>query len=135
MKNTLCLKIELTPFYPWSEILIAQLAELNFDSFEEKENVILAYGIEEEIDFSNIESSTCLSNAPFQYKISKEIIPYQNWNEKWEKEYEPIYINEMISITAPFHNPKLFKKTNVDTIVVTTGGKPVGMLDIQDMKG
>ncbi len=29
----------------------------------------------------------------------------------------------------------LFKKTNVDTILVTDGGKPVGMLDIQDMKG
>ncbi|MEO6302369.1 MAG: CBS domain-containing protein, partial [Bacteroidia bacterium] len=28
----------------------------------------------------------------------------------------------------------LFKKTNVDTIVVTDGGKPVGMLDIQDLK-
>ena len=29
----------------------------------------------------------------------------------------------------------LFKKTNVDTILVTEAGKPVGMLDIQDMKG
>ncbi len=29
----------------------------------------------------------------------------------------------------------LFKKTNVDTILVTTKGKPVGMLDIQDLKG
>jgi CBS domain-containing protein len=28
----------------------------------------------------------------------------------------------------------VFKKTNVDTIVVTDNGKPVGMLDIQDMK-
>lgn len=28
----------------------------------------------------------------------------------------------------------LFKKTAVDTIVVTDGGKPVGMLDIQDLK-
>jgi signal-transduction protein with cAMP-binding, CBS, and nucleotidyltransferase domain len=28
----------------------------------------------------------------------------------------------------------LFKKTQVDTIVVTDGGKPVGMLDIQDLK-
>jgi hypothetical protein len=27
------------------------------------------------------------------------------------------------------------RKLNVDTIVVTDGGKPVGMLDIQDMKG
>ncbi len=28
----------------------------------------------------------------------------------------------------------LFKKTSVDTILVTEGGKPVGMLDIQDLK-
>lgn len=28
----------------------------------------------------------------------------------------------------------VFKKTNVDTILVTEGGKPVGMLDIQDME-
>jgi transaldolase len=29
----------------------------------------------------------------------------------------------------------IFKKTNVDTILVTSNGKPVGMLDIQDLKG
>ncbi len=29
----------------------------------------------------------------------------------------------------------LFKKTHVDTILVTENGKPVGMLDIQDLKG
>ena len=29
----------------------------------------------------------------------------------------------------------LFKKINVDTIVVTDDGKPIGMLDIQDLKG
>jgi len=28
----------------------------------------------------------------------------------------------------------VFKKTNVDTILVTEGGRPVGMLDIQDME-
>jgi transaldolase len=28
----------------------------------------------------------------------------------------------------------LFKKTSVDTILVTDGGKPVGMIDIQDLK-
>jgi TalC/MipB family fructose-6-phosphate aldolase len=28
----------------------------------------------------------------------------------------------------------LFKKTNVDTILVTENGKPIGMLDIQDLK-
>jgi signal-transduction protein with cAMP-binding, CBS, and nucleotidyltransferase domain len=29
----------------------------------------------------------------------------------------------------------VFKKTNVDTLLVLDNGKPIGMLDIQDMKG
>ncbi|HTM66484.1 MAG TPA: transaldolase family protein [Flavipsychrobacter sp.] len=29
----------------------------------------------------------------------------------------------------------LFKKTNVDTILITESGKPIGMLDIQDLEG
>jgi signal-transduction protein with cAMP-binding, CBS, and nucleotidyltransferase domain len=29
---------------------------------------------------------------------------------------------------------QLFRQTNVDTIMVTENGKPVGMLDIQDLK-
>ena len=28
----------------------------------------------------------------------------------------------------------IFKKTNVDTIMVTDNGKPIGMLDIQDLE-
>jgi signal-transduction protein with cAMP-binding, CBS, and nucleotidyltransferase domain len=29
---------------------------------------------------------------------------------------------------------QIFRKTNVDTLLVTQGGKPVGMLDIQDLE-
>jgi signal-transduction protein with cAMP-binding, CBS, and nucleotidyltransferase domain len=28
----------------------------------------------------------------------------------------------------------MFRQTNVDTIMVTENGKPIGMLDIQDLK-
>ena len=45
---------------------------------------------------------------------------------------EPITIDANVLLNDA---NSLFKKTNVDTIVVTDGGKPVGMLDIQDMKG
>jgi signal-transduction protein with cAMP-binding, CBS, and nucleotidyltransferase domain len=45
---------------------------------------------------------------------------------------EPITIDGNVLLNEA---NSIFKKTNVDTIVVTDGGKPVGMLDIQDMKG
>jgi transaldolase len=45
---------------------------------------------------------------------------------------EPITIDSNVLLNDA---SVLFKKTNVDTIVVIEGGKPVGMLDIQDMKG
>jgi ribosomal protein L11 methyltransferase len=33
-----------------------------------------------------------------------EHIPFQNWNEKWESEFEPIYINNFCCVRAPFHD-------------------------------
>jgi TalC/MipB family fructose-6-phosphate aldolase len=44
---------------------------------------------------------------------------------------EPITIDGNVLLNEANN---LFKKTNVDTIVVTDGGRPVGMLDIQDLK-
>jgi CBS domain-containing protein len=44
---------------------------------------------------------------------------------------EPITIDGNVLLNEANN---LFKKTNVDTIVVTDNGKPVGMLDIQDLK-
>src|ERR1700741_102854 len=53
------------------------------------------------------------------------------------KKMGDLQYNQSISIEASAllnDASSLFKKTNVDTILVTDGGKPVGMLDIQDLK-
>jgi signal-transduction protein with cAMP-binding, CBS, and nucleotidyltransferase domain len=55
-----------------------------------------------------------------------------------QKKLSDIEFNEPITIDANVllnDANTLFKKTNVDTILVTDAGKPIGMLDIQDMKG
>lgn len=49
-----------------------------------------------------------------------------------EMEYKaPISIESSVLLNDA---AAIFKKTNVDTILVTEGGKPVGMLDIQDLE-
>ena len=37
-----------------------------------------------------------------KYKIN--IIPQQNWNEEWEKNFDPIIIENLLAIKAPFHS-------------------------------
>lgn len=58
--------------------------------------------------------------------------------EMLNKKMSDLAYNTPISIDADSllnEAAAIFKKTNVDTILVTSNGKPIGMLDIQDLKG
>lgn len=102
--ETLELQIDLEPVRPWSEILIAELSELGFDSFVETRTGILAYA-QVGLDVDSIISETSLnSDAPVKYKISQKVIAHENWNSLWESDFEPVYVEEYASILAPFHD-------------------------------
>jgi transaldolase len=61
----------------------------------------------------------------------------ENGREVLAKKIGEFQYKEPVSIDADAllnEAADLFKKTKVDTILVTDGGKPVGMLDIQDLK-
>ncbi len=100
------LTIELQPRDPWAEILIYQLAETGFESFVDTENGILAYAQVNQIDIANPESNTFLEAIPKELSAqwSKKIIPQQNWNAQWEADFQPVHVEEYLSILAPFHD-------------------------------
>jgi ribosomal protein L11 methyltransferase len=115
MNDTLLISVDLTPRYPWGEILITELAELGFDAFEETETGIKAYGSEDKINTNLIESSTILStNQEFKFKLTKEIIPFQNWNANWEANFKPVFIEDKLAIFAPFHDKSNFKVLTIE---------------------
>jgi len=61
----------------------------------------------------------------------------ENGREILTKKMGEFQYKEPVSIDADAllnEASDIFKKTKVDTILVTEGGKPVGMLDIQDLK-
>lgn len=111
MNNTLLISVDFNPRNPWSEILIAELAEIGFEAFEETENGIKAYGPENKINQDLIYSETILNsnNEAFKYVLNKEIIPFQNWNANWEADFEPVFVEEKLAILAPFHDKSSFK--------------------------
>lgn len=105
----LALKVELKPVFPWGEILIAQLADYGFNGFEENENGISAYGTIGELRLKEAYTETLLNgkNPEVQLSYEEEIIPHQNWNEKWESEFQLVYVENKLTILAPFHEKPL----------------------------
>ena len=101
--DTLELKVDIQPKDPWSEIAIAQLADLGFDSFVETGSGFIAYA-PANIDLEPILNASVLrTEREIQVTIQQEIIPYQNWNAEWETNFQPVYVEEYASILAPFH--------------------------------
>ena len=81
------------------EILVCLLSEEGFESFAEKADALLAYIPSREYKEQIIEELI----EKFHVQSASKIIPEQNWNEVWEKEYDPVMIKDQCFIHAPFH--------------------------------
>ncbi len=103
------LTITLNPLRPWNDILVAELADLGFESFIEQENGLQAYA---PVTVGNVETliqETSIFDAPnLDVKISSKIIPHQNWNAVWEADFQPVEVDNRLVILAPFHDANQF---------------------------
>ena len=104
-----CYDFNIEPAIPGCEILIAQLSQLGFDSFQEHENGISAYvdsKISSEIDLKDIQ---ILNTGEFKISFEITSVEKQNWNIKWESNFEPIYVDNICCVRAPFHPKSGYK--------------------------
>lgn len=86
-----------------SEILVAELGELPFESFVESEFGLTAY-IQKELWNEDILADLfVLQSLEFNISYTIEEIEQVNWNEEWEKNFEPIEVDGICHVRAPFH--------------------------------
>jgi ribosomal protein L11 methyltransferase len=90
----------------FSEILMAELAEANFDTFLENENGFEAYVEEDKYDKALVEAIRDKYEASTPLEFSFSTIAKRNWNEEWEKSYAPIIVDDKCLIRATFHHPE-----------------------------
>ncbi len=100
MPNYIAYHFKVTPVQPGSEILISDLGELGFESFAENEAGLVAY-ITEDLE-KNITLNE-LQYPDFSFSFEKEKIVQTNWNAEWEKNFEPVLVEDLLLIRAPFH--------------------------------
>lgn len=86
-----------------SEILIAELGEKPFDSFIETENGFSAFIQKDLWNEAILEDIYILENPEFKISYTFEEIEQTNWNEEWEKNFDPIDVDGLCHVRAPFH--------------------------------
>ena len=91
------------PKEPGSEILIAQLGETPFESFIETENGFSSYVQKQFWNENILEDIQILESPEFDIQYTFEEIEQVNWNEEWEKNFEPIDVDNTCRVRAPFH--------------------------------
>lgn len=94
---------EVTPLEPGREILIAELGRAGFESFVENHNGVSAYILKKDWYATILNDIQILESTEFGITYNFNEISPINWNSEWEKNFNPIIIDEKVSIRAPFH--------------------------------
>lgn len=84
------------------EVLIAEFSDLGFDAFQENEDGFITFwegDYEEEL----LDSLSNQYKEAASFKYSVKNVEKQNWNKEWEKNYDPIIIDDTCVVKAPFH--------------------------------
>lgn len=97
------------PFQPGTEILIAELGYAGFESFVETEDGVLAYIQKNEWKTDILDSINILDSDEFKIDFSFSEIEHVNWNSEWEKNFDPIEVNDTCTVRATFHPKRDFE--------------------------
>lgn len=88
------------------EILIAELAEVGFDSFLETDTGLDAYIEEKSFQRESFQEVVNRYQSSADLEVVEGVMEKVNWNEEWEKHYDPIAVGEEVYVRASFHTAK-----------------------------
>ncbi|UII34140.1 50S ribosomal protein L11 methyltransferase [Fulvivirga ulvae] len=87
----------------FSEIIIAELGELGYNSMMETEDGVEGYIEIEKFSGQDVKDLVAkyAKLTPLSYTI--EEVERKNWNEDWERNYDPIIVEDRCLVRATFH--------------------------------
>lgn len=87
------------------EILIAELGYAGFESFVETDEGVTAYIQKDDWNANILDEIQILNSDEFEIAYTFDEIEQTNWNAEWEKNFNPIVVDELCAVRAPFHKP------------------------------
>ncbi|MEQ9423943.1 MAG: 50S ribosomal protein L11 methyltransferase [Cyclobacteriaceae bacterium] len=108
-------EIKFTLQEEFRDIIIAELSEAGFDTFLETEAGFNTYKDHPELDLSSIEEVIQKYSSTCSISYETTTFPDKNWNEEWEKNFEPIVVEDKCLVRAPFH--KIEKEYPLEVLI------------------
>jgi ribosomal protein L11 methyltransferase len=116
------------------DLLIGLLSQAGYEGFEDEGAALSAFITEGGLNEYDLQQIL----LPLQLSFSIEHLAPVNWNEQWEKGFEPVIVGDFCCIRASFHGAV---KTVKHDIIITprmsfgTGHHATTFLMIEQMKG
>lgn len=95
----LAYEFRVKPVQPGAEILMAFVSEFAFESFETTDDGFIGYINEAHV--AGLYFDFELVDITYSYVVNK--IETVNWNAEWENNFEPVLVDDLLCIRAPFH--------------------------------
>ena len=88
------------------DLLISDLADLGFDTFEDSENGFTAFVIRDNFNEQELKDLLNSYADDFTATLVLEDVADENWNAEWEKNFSPLIIDDVCYVRATFHESK-----------------------------
>ena len=88
------------------DLLIAELAEVGFNTFEDVQGGFAAFIEAATFDEGRLIEVLEEFKGQFEYNYTVSEVAAENWNEAWEKNFEPLIIAGQCYVRATFHEPR-----------------------------
>ena len=86
------------------DLFVSELGEFGFDSFEEEsQDQVKAFIPTSQLDIIALNALILRQETGLVLDYHEKELPWVNWNEEWEKNFQPIIIANKILVRAPFH--------------------------------
>jgi ribosomal protein L11 methyltransferase len=115
--NYIEVAMEITPYTEENaEIVMAMLDDIPFESFSTEEPLLKGYIGQDNFNQQNLKTVLSYFNggaSGFEVSYTTSFIQEENWNQTWESDFEPIFIDGLVTVKAPFHKNLPLTKYNI----------------------
>jgi len=91
------------PLFPGNDLLITELGERGFDTFEETPTGVVAFAPKSIYSDSLIADIQSIKINDVNFSFNIDTVAGENWNATWEANFEPVVVADNCIIRAPFH--------------------------------
>jgi ribosomal protein L11 methyltransferase len=96
--------IEIEKYEVFSDIVVARLNEIEFETFLENDNGVRCYIQAKLFDKKKLDIELDKIKQYTKLNFNINHVAQKNWNEEWEKNFKPVQINSHCLIRSEFHN-------------------------------